>query len=265
MRLSNLTWPKAQAYFERSDLALIAIGSIECHGRHMPLGTDTIIPDRLLEMIEEKSDVLIAPTVPYGSCQSLSPYPGTIDIDGEILYQFFKQVLESLYRHGARKFVVLNGHGGNVKMIERVGMDLEKKGCMLAMLNWWLMAWDMDPAWKGGHGGGEETAAIMGIDPSLIDHSEIGGELKFHHLTENLRTTGFRSVKYKGVSVDIIRSTPRVTDSGWIGPDHPGTATEEWGRKMLRTCADYIVDFMEEFKKVKLDGGERNDGQENNA
>ena len=149
MRLANLTWPKVQAYFEHNDMVLIAIGSIECHGRHMPLGTDTLIPDHLLEMIEEKSGVLIAPTVPYGSCQSLSPYPGTIDIGSEVLYQFFRQVLENLYRHGARKFVVLNGHGGNVKMIERVGMDLEKQGCMLAMLNWWLMAWDMDPAWKG--------------------------------------------------------------------------------------------------------------------
>ena len=74
MRLSHLTWPKAQAYFESSDMVLIAIGSIECHGRHMPLGTDILIPDHLLELIEEKSDVLIAPTIPYGACQSLSPY-----------------------------------------------------------------------------------------------------------------------------------------------------------------------------------------------
>ena len=42
------------------------------------------------------------------------------------------------------------------------------------------------------------------------------------------------------------------TDSGWIGPDHPSTATEEWGKEMLETTANYIVDFMEEFKKVKL-------------
>ncbi|WP_243175972.1 hypothetical protein [Dorea hominis] len=38
-------------------------------------------------------------------------------------------------------------------------MEFEDKGCLVAMLNWWLMAWDMNPAWKGGHGGGEETAA----------------------------------------------------------------------------------------------------------
>lgn len=149
MRLEHLTWPKVQAYFQESDTVLIAIGSIECHGRHMPVGTDTLIPNRLLELIEEKSGVLIAPTIPYGVSPSLAPYPGTIDVDAEAFYQFCLQVFESLYRHGARRFVVLNGHGGNVKTIERLGLALEKKGCLVAMLNWWLMAWDMDPAWKG--------------------------------------------------------------------------------------------------------------------
>ncbi len=252
MRLENLTWPKVQAYFEASDMVIISIGSIECHGRHMPLGTDTLIPIHLLEKIEQKSDVLICPHIPYGACQNFSAYPGTINIDNRVLYQFCDQIFESLYRHGARKFVVLNGHGGNVKVLEELGLAYEKRGCMMALLNWWLMAWDMNPAWKGGHGGGEETAAILGINPELVDQNEIGGELKFYHLTENLKTTGFRSVEYKGVSVEIIRSTERVTDSGWIGPDHPNTATAEWGREMLDTTANYIVDFLEEFKKVKL-------------
>ena len=252
MRLSHMTWPQVETYFKSSDMVLLSIGSIECHGRHMPLGTDTIIPEHLLEKIEKKSDVMIVPTIPFGACQSLAPFPGTIDIDQEVLYQFCKQIFESLYAHGARKFVVLNGHGGNIGTFTRLGLEFEKRGCLVACLNWWLMAWDMNPAWKGGHGGGEETAAILGIDPSLVDKSEIGGDLKFFDLSENLKTTGFRSVEYKGVSVDIIRSTPHVTDSGWIGPDHPGTATEEWGREMLQTCADYIADFMEEFKKVTL-------------
>ena len=73
MRLANITWPRAQKYFEENDMVIVSIGSIECHGRHMPLGTDTLIPDRLLELIEEKSDVLIAPTIPYGACDIREP------------------------------------------------------------------------------------------------------------------------------------------------------------------------------------------------
>ena len=149
MRLANITWPRAQKYFEENDMVIVSIGSIECHGRHMPLGTDTLIPDRLLELIEEKSDVLIAPTIPYGACECLEPYPGTINLGTELLYNLLYKVVENLYNHGARKILVLNGHGGNIKTIERVGLDFEKKGALVVMLNWWLMAWDMKPEWKG--------------------------------------------------------------------------------------------------------------------
>ena len=139
MRLANITWPRAQKYFEENDMVIVSIGSIECHGRHMPLGTDTLIPDRLLELIEEKSDVLIAPTIPYGACECLEPHPGTINLGTELLYNLLYKVVENLYNHGARKILVLNGHGGNIKTIERVGLDFEKKGALAVMLNWWLM------------------------------------------------------------------------------------------------------------------------------
>ena len=136
--------------------------------------------------------------------------------------------------------------------IERVGLELEAKGGLMACLNWWLMAWDMNPAWKGGHGGGEETAGVMGVDPSLVDMSEIGGDLVLKDVSPALKATGFSTVEYKGVSVNILRATDKVTDSGWIGDDHPSTATVEWGQEMLQTCADYIADFIDEFKKVAL-------------
>ncbi|MDP4088498.1 MAG: creatininase family protein [Bacillota bacterium] len=252
MRLADITWPKAEQYFKEKDTVMIPIGSIECHGRHMPVGTDMLIPDKIAELVEEKSDILIVPTIPFGACQSLAPFPGTIHIDSEVLYLYVRQIVDSLYRHGARKIIFLNGHGGNVSTLERIGLEYEEKGVMTVLLNWWLMAWDMNPEWKGGHGGGEETAAIMGIDPSLVDYSEIGGPLKMKDVNENIVATGWRSVKFKGVQVDILRSTRSITDNGWIGTDHPNTATEEWGKEMIKTTADYIVDFIEELKKVEL-------------
>ena len=252
MRLENMTWPKVQEYFKKNDTVVIGVGSIESHGRHMPLGTDTLIPDNLLEKIEEKCDVMICPTVPYGATESLCEYPGTINLGSDVLYQVLHAVTENLFRDGARHFVILNGHGGNVKTIDRVAYDIQRKGGILAELNWWLMAWDMDPSWKGGHGGGEETAAILGIDPSLVDKSEIGGPLELHDVSPEMKATGFSSVEYKGVSVNIPRLTTSVTPSGWIGDDHPNTATEAWGKKMLRTSADYIADFIEAFKTVDI-------------
>lgn len=252
MRLCNMTWPEAEEYFKKQDTVIMAIGSIECHGRHMPLGTDTLIPDKLLEMIEKKTDIMIAPTLPYGACDSLSDFPGTINLGTDLLYRLLSKVTDELYRHGARHFIILNGHGGNIKTIDQVGFDLQRRGALLAELNWWLMAWDLNPKWKGGHGGGEETAAIMGIDPGLVKIKESLEPLKLHNVSDDMVATGFTSVKYKGVEINIPRITTTVTDNGWIGPDHPTTATEEWGREMLQETADYIADFAEAFRKVKL-------------
>ncbi|HUW40149.1 MAG TPA: hypothetical protein VMV90_04015 [Rectinemataceae bacterium] len=76
--------------------------------------------------------------------------------------------------------------------------------------------------------------------------------MELKDLTPELVATGFSSFRYKGVFIDIPRLTTSVTDNGWIGPDHPGKATAAWGEEMLRTVADYLADFIEEFRKVAL-------------
>lgn len=80
MQLAHMTWPQAEAYFKDNDIILLSVGSIECHGKHLPLGTDTLIPQKLLEMIEPLTDVAIAPIIPFGVCDSLSDYPGTVSL-----------------------------------------------------------------------------------------------------------------------------------------------------------------------------------------
>lgn len=253
MYLANVTWPKAEQYFKDSDMVIIPIGSIECHGRHMPLGTDAMIPDKILQLVEQQTDrIMIIPTLSYGACESLWPFPGTINLGSELLYQLVKQVVMNLRRHGAKKFLVLNGHGGNIKALERVGYELDQEGCMMALLNWWLNVWEMNPEWKGGHGGGEETAAIMAIDPSLIDMSQIELPLEMKNVSATIQASGFNTVKFKDVTITIPRLTNHVTDNGWIGNDHPKYATVEWGTEMLQAMADYVVAFIDEFEKVEL-------------
>lgn len=252
MFLEKITWKQAEGYFKEKDIAIIPVGSTENHGSQLCLGTDFLIPRRLCEMMDERLNILIAPTVPFGVGDQHINFPGTITIGYDGLYDLMTRIVDQLYGFGIRKFVFLNGHGGNTPVLQRVALELDERHAIGAILNWWLLAGELDPRWKGGHGGGEETAAILGIDPSLVDQSEVAGPMRLHDVSDTLKATGFTSIDYKGVTVNIPRLTPSVTHNGWIGPDHPETATEEWGRKMLQTTADYIVDFMEEFKKVDI-------------
>ncbi len=251
MQLAHMTWPQAGEYFKKNDILLLSVGSIECHGKHLPLGTDTLIPQKLLEMIEPKTDVAIAPIIPFGVCESLTDFPGTVSLGYETLYQIFTKITQGYRAHGVKRFVVLNGHGGNIPVLDQVALDLQRQGCMLAEMNWWLMAWDLNPAWKGGHGGAEETAGVLAIDPKLVDFSQIE-DMDLKPVSDEMPATGFKTVKFKGVEIPLMRPTMDVTENGWIGPDHPKNATVEWGQEMLSACADYIVDFMEAFRRAPL-------------
>jgi len=251
VRLERISWVKAEEYFKENDMVLLITGSLECHGRHLPLGTDTLIPNKIAELIEEKSDVLIAPTLPYGVCDYLTGYPGTVSLGDSAYYQTMSAIVNCLRAHGARKFAVLNGHGGNRPVLDRISSDLDKVGCIMVQLNWWLMAWDLDPAWKGGHGGGEETAGVMAVDPGLVDKDAIA-ESVFTDLSDEIRSSGLATLRFENIDLPCRRDIRSINDNGWAGPDHPKYATEEWGNAMVQACADYIVRFLEAFKKVKL-------------
>lgn len=253
MRLQEVAWPKVQAYFETNDLVILGVGSTECHGRHVALGTDTVVPEKILELIEERAPQhLIAPFVPYGNCDDLMGYPGSISIGADVLKAVMTKIVDALYDCGARRFAILNGHGGNVRTLEEVGCELNRKGAWCALLNWWKMAGEIDPAWAGGHGGGQETAAVLAVNPAFVDREALAGQMLVNDAGDTLPTTGFDFVEYKGVHVELPRDVHHYSHNGWIGPDDPKDATEEWGHKMLNATADYIVDFLEEFQKIPL-------------
>jgi len=253
MLLEEMTWVKSEEYFKENDMIIIPIGSLECHGKHMPLGTDFLIPNKIIELFREKNDnVMIAPTIPYGSCESLYEFSGTVNLGLDLFYNLVKKIIENFKSHGAKKFVILNGHGGNIKALERIGYELDSVGCKMAILNWWLNVWEMDEKWKGGHGGGEETAGIMAVNPDLIDRTYIDEPLVLKDLSSEIKGAGFNTVKYKGITVTVPRLTNNVTDNGWIGPDHPKFATEEWGNNMLNAFTEFMLDFVDEFNKVEL-------------
>jgi creatinine amidohydrolase len=255
MFLERSTWPAVQRYFAAgNDMVIIAIGSTEEHGRQNPLGTDTLAPNFLLDKIEraEGERVLIAPTIPYGAADDLLGYPGTLSIGYDLLYQIVRRLCAQLYDYGARRFVFLNGHGPNIKPLSQVGEELDRRGCRCALMNWWLMAGEINPAWAGGHGAGEETSAMLAVDPSLVDLDEFGEMGLVNDESDDLPTDGWSSVVYKGVHVGMPRDAVRYASNGWIGPDHVRGASKEWGDAMMDATAAYIVDFLGALRAAPL-------------
>lgn len=257
MYLSHMNYLEVEEYLRHSDTILIPVGSLENHGKHMPLGTDTLIPDKIASLLSARSPIVIAPTINYGATDDLVGFAGTVSLGVEGLIALLRTICDQFYQYGFRHFLILNGHGGNNAAIQTVGMHLYRKGAYLANLNWWLMAGQINPNWAGGHGGGEETAGVMAVDPSLIKYEYIGlPERTRDDVSPELPYGAWTNVNYKGVSVTIPREIQDITDNGWLSHsfknDPPTKATPEWGREMLETVADYIAEFAEVFARAEL-------------
>lgn len=253
MFLEQISWAQAKEYFDRKDLAVIPVGSTENHGSQLALGTDFLIPRKLCEMMDSRLDCLIAPTIPFGVGDQHTHFPGTITIGADGLYDLLNRVVNQLYGHGIRHFVFLNGHGGNNPVIQRICMELDDRKALGCMLNWWILAGELNPKWKGGHGGGEETAAMMAVNPDFV-HMEYFMPFEPKDLSADLPFSGSFNVKFKGVTVPVPRHVDRYSACGWYGPDSPETATKEWGGEMLAATADFCAEFIQAFEKAEIPG-----------
>lgn len=252
MYLAHLNWQQAKEILKKDDLVVvIPIGSTEQHGPVGPLGTDFLIPEYFAKCIDKRTEVLITPTVPFGIATHHIKFAGTIDIGFEGLYTVIKGIVDGLKRHGARKFLFLNGHGGNSVALDKVALEANRDGCLCAQIDWWSLAPLLNPDWKGGHGDGQEVSMIMAIDENLINKDYLI-PTKVYHLSPNLRNIHLNAVNFKGATIKIVRGVEKVVNNGGFGGSDSYSANKKWGEDMKVALLNYIVDFINEFKSVKI-------------
>lgn len=116
MKLQDMTWQEVAAA-ERDAVVLIPTGSLEQHGPHLPLFTDSLIVTAVAEAVESQlsEEVILTPTLWLGASGHHLKFPGSLSNDFESYMGAIDSVAESLIPHGFTKFYVLNGHGGNTE------------------------------------------------------------------------------------------------------------------------------------------------------
>jgi creatinine amidohydrolase len=115
MILSQMTWKEVDAA-SRDAVVLIPTGSLEQHGPHLPLFTDTLLATAACDAVEAAlpERVIMTPAIWQGASGHHLSFSGTVSATFEGYELAIRSVVESLMPHGFWKFYILNGHGGNV-------------------------------------------------------------------------------------------------------------------------------------------------------
>lgn len=255
MYLGKMTTSQAKEAFAKDPIVVIPVGSTEQHGAQCALGTDYMVPTYLADHIADMNNVMIAPTIPYGVCPYHLSFPGSINIGYEGLYMVLHGITDSLMLHGVKRFVILNGHGGNTPSIDRMALEVYHNGGICASIDWWSLVAQLDSKFNGGHGDILETAAMMAIDPDCV-HLELSQAMNAQHPSCNVKAMNIQTVNYKGGMVRLVRDTKEIAPSGWFGPFDPKNSTVQLGQEALDASVDFIKGFLEEFKS--FDCGESN-------
>ena len=222
------------------DKAVLAIGSTECHGDHLPFGTDTLVAEYLAEAVAARVEgVLLLPPLPFGMSEHYAMFPVALSLSTETLMRVLRDVFESLLAHGLRKLLIINGHDGNIPAIEAASREfrVEHPEMRIAVLEaWWETAAELLPGgtfevWGGrGHGGEGETSMMLAVAPELVEMSRARGvvpELPLH--------------------VQVKWRFDELTSYGVTGD--PTKATTEKGRMMRDVLVELLVSFLREMER----------------
>lgn len=138
MRLEDINWFDAENYLKQEDRLILVIGACEQHG-YLSLLADVKIPLALADAASQKTGVLVAPPVNFGISPYFLDYPGTLSLRVSTLLDLTEDILRSAYHHGFRRFLILNGHGGNDPVRSRLyELANQLPDLRLAWYAWWL-------------------------------------------------------------------------------------------------------------------------------
>jgi len=239
--LDELSTKEAEKAACTGAVVIFPVGSVEEHGKHLPLCTDSIQPEYVALEVAKKTGCLVAPPLRYGICNAGRNFPGTLSIEFDSLYRITRDILAELARNGFNRIIVLSGHAGSSHMValrlaaQNVVMQNEKtcsdKKTRIMVLSDFDFAFELKGqgfSEKDGHAGAIETSRVMAIRPDLI---KAKGEASFPQMPR----------------FEVVADPERYFPSGVIGD--PAEASESKGQMINKYVVEQVTKLVEKLRR----------------
>jgi creatinine amidohydrolase len=212
---------------------IIPLGSIEQHGPHLPVTTDILIAEYIANQISKKIPAYVMPGIPYGVSYEHESF-FNISISSDSLSELLTQVCISLAENGFRSIIILNGHHGNMGVVQYVPQKVASKNPKLNVfsINYWnLIEREFD------HAGFVETSLMLSINPKLVQM--------------NKAKPGYSDKKRLHATYSTFLNNPssfKITKNGVWGD--PTKANSSDGRKIMSTAIKNIIRSIKELDEL---------------
>jgi creatinine amidohydrolase len=232
MRFDRLTSSEAVAALAARPVALLALGAIENHGEHLPLGTDNDLAQGVVDAVEARiPDALVLPPVAYGQAWSTAGFPGTLSLSVATLQGLIVDLGVSLRRQGVEVLALVNGHMGNLDAMKLAARQLHDEHDMTVLTLTYPGTSAVQEQvleaerWHGTyfHADEMETSLMLHLAPG-----EVRMELAQANYPERPATFDVTPTPWTALSDTPVIGDPRV-------------ATAEKGRAIVEAAVEAIV------------------------
>jgi creatinine amidohydrolase len=257
VRLHTRTWPAIRELLDDDPVIIVPIGALEQHGPHLPLETDFRMADTVAELaaqraVEADTPTLVTPPIWSGYSPHHMDFPGTVTLRSATLQAVVRDVAVSLWHHGFRKILFLNGHGGNANLLGGMVQALRfEEGVRIAAASYWSFVSDRIGEWRHSGPGGIDHACEMEMSLMLQvrpEHARADAASDRTWFPRSRFLTGDLAI---GAPVSVSWSFGELSDDGTLGD--PVKASAERGADLLESIVEEVAAFLSEFRGWKWD------------
>ncbi len=258
-RVAELTAPEVAGRLSAGACAILPMGSLETHGPHAPMG-DFLLAEAICARVAERAaeqgaDALVLPPVPFGGEDFFSAVPGGVSLSLPLLQGIVEETAEALFRNGARRMLVVNGHGGSIPAVDAAARALRRRrGAVVPALHLWRAAGALHAELGGGaeslgHGGDPVWSVALHLRPDLCRPERAPPPRGPAPPFLGLPVAGFGAVRCGGAEFAVPTEAEEAAPGGVAAPDPRRGSAEHGARlveKLVEAGAAMVVHLREE-------------------